>query len=109
MSELYHINDVLASQYLVFLCLPTAGITSEDIQTCFGGFVGIGYDYSDSVHIGGNLSYNPCRKHGKGTHGKYLATSLQKKKCYFPLRIQSGHRHYFFPIINSILVNGETA
>ncbi|XP_006919311.1 complement component C8 alpha chain [Pteropus alecto] len=43
------------------------GITSEDIQTCFGGFVGIGYDYSDSVNIGGNLSYNSCRKHGKGT------------------------------------------
>lgn len=97
MSELYHINDVLASQYLVFLCLPAAGITSEDIQTCFGGSVGIDYDYSDSVEIDTKLSFNHCRKYGDGTHGKYLATSLQKKKGHFPLGIQSGHRHCFFP------------
>lgn len=97
MSELYHINDVLTSQYLVFLCLPAADITSEDIENCFGAFVGIGFDISDRVNIEGNLSGGRCRKHGSGENSKYLAISLQKKKRHFSLDIQSGHRHYFFP------------
>lgn len=41
-------------------------ITKEDITKCFGGLVGLGYDYSDTVNIGGRLSGEDCRKHGGG-------------------------------------------
>nr|KAF6504172.1 complement C8 alpha chain [Rousettus aegyptiacus] len=46
--------------------MKSLDITSEDIENCFGAFVGIGFDISDRVNIEGNLSGGRCRKHGSG-------------------------------------------
>ncbi|XP_019598093.2 complement component C8 alpha chain [Rhinolophus sinicus] len=46
--------------------MQSLSITSEDIGTCFGGSVGLNYDYSATVTIGGSLSGERCTKHGGG-------------------------------------------
>ena len=48
------------------------GITSTDIKKCFGGFVGIDYDYTDSIKTEGRLSAERCEKTGGGNTSKYL-------------------------------------
>ncbi|XP_044092356.1 complement component C8 alpha chain [Neovison vison] len=47
-------------------------LTITDIKTCFGGFVGIEYDYSDRLNIGGQLSGGHCRKFGEGDEQNIL-------------------------------------
>ncbi|XP_073752777.1 complement component C8 alpha chain isoform X2 [Callorhinus ursinus] len=46
--------------------MESLGITSRDITSCFGGFVGIEFDYSDSIQIGGKLSGKRCERFGGG-------------------------------------------
>ncbi|KAF0880137.1 CO8A protein, partial [Crocuta crocuta] len=41
-------------------------ITWRDIQICFGGSVGIEYDYTGSTTVGGHLSGQQCDKPGAG-------------------------------------------
>lgn len=71
--------------------------------------MGIGFDISDRVNIEGNLSGGRCRKHGSGENSKYLAISLQKKETSLFLGYTIRAQTLFFPIINFILANGETA
>lgn len=59
--------------------LPVAGITSRDIKSCFGGFVGIEYEYSESMTIGGKLSGERCKKSGGGDTSKYGVMGLPKR------------------------------
>ncbi|XP_036877869.1 complement component C8 alpha chain isoform X1 [Manis javanica] len=57
--------------------MESFGVTSEDIKTCFGGSVGISYDYSDTTQIKGGLSGQRCEKFGSGEpidgNGKTMA------------------------------------
>ncbi|XP_032272583.1 complement component C8 alpha chain [Phoca vitulina] len=46
--------------------MESLGVTSRDIKSCFGGFVGIEYDYSDGIQIGGKLSGGRCERFGGG-------------------------------------------
>ncbi|XP_060481434.1 complement component C8 alpha chain [Panthera onca] len=50
--------------------MESLGITSTDIKKCFGGFVGIDYDYTDSIKTGGRLSAERCEKTGGGNTNK---------------------------------------
>ncbi|XP_008051240.1 complement component C8 alpha chain [Carlito syrichta] len=47
--------------------MKSLGVTSKDIKTCFGGSVGIQYQYTDSLGIEGGLSGEQCKKFGSGT------------------------------------------
>lgn len=58
------------------LCLPVTDITSTDIQKCFGIFVGIDYDYTDSTKVEGRLSGQRCENIGGGDPRKYLVMGL---------------------------------
>ncbi|XP_069336159.1 complement component C8 alpha chain isoform X1 [Eulemur rufifrons] len=49
--------------------MKSLGITSQDIRTCFGAFVGIEYEYTDSITIEGNLSGDRCKRFGTGKTG----------------------------------------
>ncbi|XP_036113161.1 complement component C8 alpha chain [Molossus molossus] len=43
------------------------GVTYEDVQTCFGGSLGISYDFPIGAQVGGGLKKELCEKSGKGT------------------------------------------
>lgn len=79
MSWLYHIHGLSASQHSVSL-LPVAGVSINDIKTCFGGSFGIDYKYTDTTQIGGRLSGEDCKKFGGGKIGKYLVMGFPKKR-----------------------------
>ncbi|XP_047584388.1 complement component C8 alpha chain [Lutra lutra] len=55
--------------------MKSYGLTITDIKTCFGGFVGIGYDYSERLNIEGKLSGGVCAKFGGGD-GKNNLTAM---------------------------------
>ncbi|KAM8788222.1 complement component C8 alpha chain [Rhynchonycteris naso] len=46
--------------------MQSMGVTSTDIKKCFGGSVGISYDFSDNSKIEGGLSGEKCKSHGGG-------------------------------------------
>lgn len=100
MGWLYHSNCLLASQHVVFLCVPGTDLTSKDIGTCFGGFVGLNYDYSESVQIGGKLSGEHCRKYGGGDGSKYLVLGLPEREVGLPL----GHKTKGWTLFSSPLI-----
>ncbi|XP_024612012.1 complement component C8 alpha chain [Neophocaena asiaeorientalis asiaeorientalis] len=54
--------------------METAGLSSNDVKTCFGGSFGIDHKYTDKTQIGGRLSGEACKKFGGGKIGKYLKT-----------------------------------
>ncbi|XP_045403880.1 complement component C8 alpha chain [Lemur catta] len=47
--------------------MKSLGITSQDIRTCFGAFLGIEYEFTDSITIEGSLSGDHCKRFGTGT------------------------------------------
>ncbi|NP_001039750.1 complement component C8 alpha chain precursor [Bos taurus] len=46
--------------------METAGVTSAEIQKCFGVSLGIEYEYSEAIQIKGSSSLGPCKKSGDG-------------------------------------------
>ena len=70
MSWLYIFTVFCVLAFCVSL-LPVAGVTSAEIQKCFGVSLGIEYEYSEAIQIKGSSSLGPCKKSGDGKLSKY--------------------------------------
>ncbi|KAB0389352.1 hypothetical protein E2I00_013053, partial [Balaenoptera physalus] len=68
--------------------METAGVTSNDIKTCFGSSFGIDYDYTDTTQIGGRLSGEACKKFGGGKTGKFQALDKDLSKSWDERNVQ---------------------
>lgn len=60
---------------LPYFLFATAGITTEDVNKCFGGMVGLHF-----LIIGGSLQIKDCKRSGSGNKGKCLAMDLVQKE-----------------------------
>ncbi|XP_037683034.1 complement component C8 alpha chain [Choloepus didactylus] len=46
--------------------MESLGVNSHDVKRCFGGSLGLGYDFKNEFEIGGSISGERCRKFGSG-------------------------------------------
>ncbi|XP_077005633.1 complement component C8 alpha chain [Tamandua tetradactyla] len=46
--------------------VKSLGLNEHDVKRCFGGSLGLGYDFNNGIGIGGSSSVEGCKKFGSG-------------------------------------------